>query len=118
MPAKKKVAPKRKTTKKVVAKPKTIQPGIEIDNEEVEVRFNIRENGELLGVIEDQVCNLHRDALICQFEAQEGGKEDYIELYAKRLTKKFGFNVSSSAAYKIAIEVFDLFEDEKKNTTG
>jgi hypothetical protein len=39
-------------------------------------------------------------------------------LYAQRLTKKFGFNVSSSAAYKIAIEVFDIFEDEKKNTGG
>jgi di/tripeptidase len=118
MPAKKKVAPKRKPVKRVTAKPRAVKEGIEIDNEEIEVRFNVRENGELLGTIEDQVCNLHRDALICQFEAQEKGKEDYISLYAQRLTKKFGFNVSSSAAYKIAIEVFDLFEDEKKNTGG
>jgi len=116
-----KKVPHRRSKKTV--KPRVVSNGaIDIDNDDDTLSFNIRgTEGELLGVVESSVCDLHRIALISQGEAMDKGDADasaYMPIFAKKLSERFNVSVSESAAYRMANHIFIRFEEQKKSTVG
>jgi len=95
---------------------------LDIDNEEQpKLCFNITEDGEKKGEIEDHDYVLHRLMLQAQADAaKDGHKEpgEYIPYYAKLLHETYGVKVNERSAYKIADYACNSLHMLKKNIDG
>ena len=109
----KKKATKKTSDRKTAKAGKRIKPAaIEIESSEDSIEFIINKDGTTIGRIEQKVWILHKMILSAQGRSQGN---NYFELLAQDLEKEFGLPITERAAYEIAIEVFEKFEDVKKN---
>lgn len=119
----KKPRPRKPKSIKLASTPelKSTVPGIDIHGDPETLKFNIHQDGEFLGSIEDEDFILHRMILESQSNAFNDGMKqsgDYVPYFSELLTQKYGIKVNDVNAYKIAEITCRVFASEKKSTLG
>lgn len=90
----------------------------DVAQEETILCFTLRnEQGEIDGVIEAPLTDLHFIALKAQTVENETGMDYKVE-FRKMLNEAFRVNATAPAAYRILNIIFDVFSREKKSSNG
>ena len=104
---------KRKTAKKKPSDNGKVVYEIEGDKT---YSFPLKDDGKLIGTVEDKLHRLHRHAMSAQADMFDADADDWVPYFAQILREEYKIpKVTENHAYRIGIVVLESFDVQKKS---